>query len=713
MDAKGAKVPKTRIPFTIAQPIPRGVRPATNIVPASSDVGILLALAMRRRYDFRKESVRMLARLRSVLLSGKICMALLLGVVAVAMVIPGSNVAFSQPGPGTVPQVPLFTAIDLHPSGFYSSEALGISGGQQVGYGIPLTSRDRAHHALLWRGSADSVVDLHPSGFVSSEAHGISGGEQVGFGGLGPLEHGGDYDIGPFHALLWRGGAGSVVDLHPSGFSSSQAFGTNGHEQVGRGLTVGGDFPAGVFHALLWRGGAGSVVDLHPSGYASSSQAFGISDDQQVGSGWIAVPGHETHALMWHGSATSMVDINPIGFASSEAVGISGRQQVGYGQRDGNCIGPPPTYALLWLGSARSAVDLKSFRAAATSGGEQVGDDGSHAILWSDNGKSVVDLHAFLPSGFGRSFATGIDVNGDVVGYAEFPSRDSYPPAHAFLWKRNVNVMPVPPTDTGVASQDLTVPKRLIITSDSSDNQMSYILTDPQGRRTGYDPVHDVSYREIPEAMYRIDSCERDQWTVLEVANRLAGRYTLDVFGSGAFKVSVLGWGVSGHWLTYAFEGTVAPGGSSRFTFPGDVTTFAAFKATVKINSGSGAFEVNGTYTLGPGGTISPTTQDVTIAVAGVLSATIPAGSFRQIGQAFVFKGVTNDVAIEATLVPTGVNSGTFKIEGASAARIEGTKDAEFGIGTAEAIKPDYPISVGLAIGNYSGSVSVHAEFSR
>jgi len=662
----------------------------------------------------------MLSRSRPILAAGKACRVLLLGAVTIAMVLPRSDVALSQPGPGPVAQVPLFTAIDLHPNRFESSRALGISDGQQVGWGGGPYWED-IHHALLWRGSAASVVDLHPVGFITSEAHGISGGQEVGSGvppegsvrespGLGRLPF-------PFHALLWSGSAGSVIDLHLTGFTQSYALGVSGGLQVGYG-TLGdpGNEPANSHHAMLWRGSAASVVDLN-GGYTSSSEAWGIAGDQEVGSGKIAVPAGyaRDHALMWHGSPTSVVDLNPIGFFSSHALGTSGQEQVGYGQQDGDCIGPPPTQALLWRGSSSGAVILKGYylpRVVATFGGEQVGDDGNyphpHAVLFRGRPDNAVDLHVFLPPGFVSSSATGIDSSGDIVGYAELPSDAPYPPTHAILWKRNVRLPPVPPGGKGAAPQDVTAPKPMFI---SSDDPVAYILTDPQGRRTGHDPVHDAAFQEIPGAVYRIDSCEQSQTVVLDMRNRMPGRYTLDVFGDGNFTIYVSTWGTSGHWLTRTLVGTAGSGGTSRFIFPGEVTTFATFGASLRINSVSDAFEVNGTFAPGPGGTISPTTQDVSIEIEGHFAATIPAGSFRQIGPVFVFKGVVNGFAIKATLTSTGTDRFTFTIEGAKVTWIEGTKAAPlFWIGRAEAPTPTPSTKIGLAIGNNDGSVSVDAE---
>ena len=41
-----------------------------------------------------------------------------------------------------------------------------------------------------------------------------------------------------------------------------------------------------------------------------------------------------------------------------------------------------------------------------------------HALAWSGTAESVVDLNQYLPAGYPHAVATGIDANGDVVGYA-------------------------------------------------------------------------------------------------------------------------------------------------------------------------------------------------------------------------------------------------------------------------------------------------------
>jgi hypothetical protein len=46
--------------------------------------------------------------------------------------------------------------------------------------------------------------------------------------------------VHPDHALLWSGTAGSVVDLNPSGYGVSIAWGVSGSSQVGQAIPKGG-----------------------------------------------------------------------------------------------------------------------------------------------------------------------------------------------------------------------------------------------------------------------------------------------------------------------------------------------------------------------------------------------------------------------------------------------------------------------------------------
>jgi hypothetical protein len=171
---------------------------------------------------------------------------------------------------------------------------MGASGTEQVGYG----GSSAGNHGLLWHGGANGRVDLHPQGFIQSYAVGVSGGQQVGYGSLNPRPEFME-ESGPFHALLWGGSPGSVVDLHPRGFADSQALGISGGQQVGWGAGVTTE---NFRHALLWRSTAASVVDLHaflPPGFVGSI-ASGIDvNGDIVGVAWGPASANWNHAFLW------------------------------------------------------------------------------------------------------------------------------------------------------------------------------------------------------------------------------------------------------------------------------------------------------------------------------------------------------------------------------------------------------------------------------
>ena len=101
----------------------------------------------------------------------------------------------------------------------------------------------------MWNGTPESVIDLHPDGFSHTQASDIYGNSQVGYGTI--------EGVGT-HALLWKGSRDNVVDLHPPGFAATYAYAVSGNVQVGRGDTVGF-----ATHAIAWYGSASSAVDLH------------------------------------------------------------------------------------------------------------------------------------------------------------------------------------------------------------------------------------------------------------------------------------------------------------------------------------------------------------------------------------------------------------------------------------------------------------------
>lgn len=239
-----------------------------------------------------------------------------------------------------------------------------------------------------------------------------------------------------------------------------------------------------------------------------------------------------------------------------------------------------------------------------------------------------------------------------------------------------------------------------------SDAPVELILTDPQGRRTGFDPVTSTSFLDIPTSDYSTSAyCDElgssgcnSPFKTLEVGNQMPGQYTLDVIGNGsaAFTVSLRASDASGNFITQTYSGITASGVSSRFTFEGAVTTFAAFSSTVAIKSSKNEFAVGGQFTLGTGSTgINPLTQPVTLQVGSFL-ITIPAGSFQLDSHGnYVFQGTINGVQLAAGIQPQGANLYAYGIAGQSATNLP----------TAN------PVDVRLAIGSHGGDTSVSANF--
>jgi hypothetical protein len=297
-----------------------------------------------------------------------------------------------------------WTVISLHPAGATESRAMGVSGGQQVGYavinGVVLAS--------LWGGSAASWVDLSPAGATNSYAVGVSAGQQVGQATVGGVDR----------ASLWTGTAGSWVDLNPPS-SISYARAIQGGHQAGDINNT----------ACLWSGTASSRVSLHPAG-AEVSHVYAVSGARQVGN---AVFNSVPHAGLWNSTAGSWVDLNPAAATSgSIAYGMDSAQQVGIAWANGNW------HASLWSGTAASWVDLSPAgggfsQVNAVDAGQQVGFAG-HACLWSGTAASRVDLQAALPPGFTTSYAQGIWHDAAltyVVGYAYNTTTSRY---EALMW---------------------------------------------------------------------------------------------------------------------------------------------------------------------------------------------------------------------------------------------------------------------------------------
>lgn len=299
------------------------------------------------------------------------------------------------------------------PQALYGTKLTSASKGKQVGSGDS--------HAYLLRGNALTATDLNPTGYSSSRATASDDIEECGYG-WGPTG---------YRGLKWTGTAASAVALQPpSGYNASYCVGVDNGQEIGFAENL--IYSISMSHAMYWNGTA-APVDLHPANLYPYSRATGIKGGEQVGYvsqipypyGESILAFHTTsHAYKWNGDSASAVDLHPAQFDASEALATNGVQQGGWGY---SVLGTTHLHAVLWSGTAQSAVDLSpagftDTKITAMSGTQQVGDGWvgtvRHALLWTGTADSVVDLNQYLPAGYTHSVATGIDPDGNVVGYA-------------------------------------------------------------------------------------------------------------------------------------------------------------------------------------------------------------------------------------------------------------------------------------------------------
>ena len=252
---------------------------------------------------------------------------------------------------------------------------------EQCGYAFSTTGGGT--HAVRWSGSAATVVDMHSSTPATwSYCLGNHGGQYVGYGER-PV-----YFTTYQDAFMWTSAGGAPVALgRPVTYSYSKALGVRNGQQVGYASTVA--YPAGdvigyhpASHAMVWAGGAG-YVDLNPANF-SASEALATNGTQQGGWAYTALPIATQHAMLWSGTPESAVDLHPAAYSDSKITALTDTKQVGDG----------------WVGPMGAPGSVR------------------HALVWSGTADSVVDLNQYLPPGYTHAVATGIDANGNVVGYA-------------------------------------------------------------------------------------------------------------------------------------------------------------------------------------------------------------------------------------------------------------------------------------------------------
>ncbi|HLO99344.1 MAG TPA: PEP-CTERM sorting domain-containing protein [Fimbriimonas sp.] len=317
-----------------------------------------------------------------------------------------------------------WTANVLAPEEAWASIAFEVTDAGYVGFAWVIDG----HHATLWTGS--SLVDLNPTRFNDTYAYGGTRSYQVGGGS-------GEATGFMYHALKWNGSAASVVDLHPPGFTSSWISDADEEFQTGYGFINETNS-----HALLWNGTASATIDLNPVGFTNSS-AKAMWGGKQFGSGSGVATNNNEHALMWSGTAESVVDLNPPGKDGSTIAGAASSGQIGTSWSEPFGL----FHATFWNAIEGTPVDLNPIDYFSTMGygissfgqvgaGKATPDSEAHALYWNGSASSLVDLHGSL-SGFPNfvaSSAFDIDDDGTIVGCAYDRGGRSY----AIKWTNSV-----------------------------------------------------------------------------------------------------------------------------------------------------------------------------------------------------------------------------------------------------------------------------------
>ena len=311
-----------------------------------------------------------------------------------------------------------WTVTVMHPVGVDGSTLTGGEPGVQSGT-VSISGFDSGG---LWRGSAGSWVDLSPSQGIAivRAANGGRVGGIVNF-------------TGRSEASLWNATTLVRTNLNPAGVNRAEINGIGGQQQVGRARL---DPNLSTYFAVVWNGTAASCVNLAPAG-ATDSDAYGVEAGRQVG--YVLFSGRNYRASLWSGSAASRVDLNPPNALRAVALGIHGDQQVGW-VIDGN------QRASLWRGTAASWVDLHpptgNFSIAnAVHNGVQVGyvfyPIVSTAALWRGTAASYENLSLFLPPNLGNhSEATSVWSDATTLYVGGYASDVTTGDRRAVIWSR-------------------------------------------------------------------------------------------------------------------------------------------------------------------------------------------------------------------------------------------------------------------------------------
>lgn len=313
-----------------------------------------------------------------------------------------------------------YTVQELPGGGYANSMANAVIGGTL------------SNHATLWLPSGP--IDLNPVGSEMSGINECSGTISAGFAGAGQDQY----------PMYWDGLKPNYLSV-PFAFAFGRAVATDGQQVVGNAYDYDVETGVGKGHALLWDLTTQDVVDL-----GKDMQVFGVGGSLQVG---VRFGSKGSMAGYWAGNRNSFTNLHPRGYDASVASDTDGKVEVGYVGVDVRVrheARPRKVRyhsAVVWSGNETSYETLfspyeQSF-AKEIEGDTIVGHGNhmdirltygpSHAVAWVGPNHEFVDIHSMLPVDMRTSTATGVDENGNIVGFGLSNSGQ----LRSFVWYRN------------------------------------------------------------------------------------------------------------------------------------------------------------------------------------------------------------------------------------------------------------------------------------
>lgn len=325
---------------------------------------------------------------------------------------------------GIAPAQVEFNAISLHSSGWTRSFATGAAGSIQAGY-----VRTTQAIPAIWRGTPESamLLDARPFGWVEAQISSTTETYQVGHGIIGDVSF-------TTHAIMWKGTPESIRDINPAGFHASHADEVSGNQIVGN-ATKGN-----VIHAGLWRASDGAFTDLHPTG-ALSSGARATDGVRQAGA--ATFPNKGNRGLIWNGSKDDYIDITPSGALETGIQAMTADTQVGWVRFGGNptaALWHNSAASFVNMAPANSVGSVISATLGDVHAGYAIYSGPSRATLWAGDDPSVVlDLHALLTPDYSASEVYALANDGETYYAAGIAVRNGR--EEAMLW---VGTVPAP-----------------------------------------------------------------------------------------------------------------------------------------------------------------------------------------------------------------------------------------------------------------------------